>query len=97
MSVLGERHELLQHINPELPEPDPARQLIVLCAARAPSPAPREWEDSPNDQRQRQTQNCSEIRRATRCSNIGAENRCERYEGRRAGVGCKSGCGNAPK
>jgi hypothetical protein len=41
-SLFCERHEPLQSIDSELLEPDPARQVVRLCAARAPSPAPRE-------------------------------------------------------
>ncbi|KAI0298027.1 Mis12-Mtw1 protein family-domain-containing protein [Multifurca ochricompacta] len=39
---------LYKHIDSELPEPDRARQLIILCAARAPLPAPREGKDPPS-------------------------------------------------
>ncbi|KAH9055010.1 Mis12-Mtw1 protein family-domain-containing protein [Lactarius vividus] len=38
---------LYKHIDSELPDPDRARQLILLCAARAPLPAPREGKDPP--------------------------------------------------
>jgi kinetochore protein Mis13/DSN1 len=41
---------LYKHIDSELPEPDRARQLILLCAARAPLPAPREGKDPPSKQ-----------------------------------------------
>jgi kinetochore protein Mis13/DSN1 len=41
---------LYKHIDSELPEPDRARQLILLCAARAPFPAPREGKDPPSKQ-----------------------------------------------
>jgi kinetochore protein Mis13/DSN1 len=40
---------LYKHIDSELPEPDRARQLILLCAARAPLPAPREGKDPPSE------------------------------------------------
>ncbi len=39
---------LYKHIDSELPDPDRARQLILLCAARAPLPAPREGKDPPS-------------------------------------------------
>jgi hypothetical protein len=39
---------LYKHIDSELPDPDRARQLIILCAARAPLPAPREGKDPPD-------------------------------------------------
>lgn len=39
---------LYKHIDSELPDPDRARQLIILCAARAPLPAPREGKDPPS-------------------------------------------------
>lgn len=39
---------LYKHIDSELPDPDRARQLIILCAARAPLPTPREGKDPPN-------------------------------------------------
>ena len=38
-----------KHIDSELPDPDRARQLIILCAARAPLPAPREAKDPPSE------------------------------------------------
>lgn len=38
-----------KHIDSELPDPDRARQLIILCAARAPLPAPREGKDPPSE------------------------------------------------
>jgi kinetochore protein Mis13/DSN1 len=38
-----------KHIDPELPDPDRARQLTLLCAARAPIPAPREGKDPPSE------------------------------------------------
>jgi kinetochore protein Mis13/DSN1 len=38
-----------KHIDPELPDPDRARQLTLLCAARAPLPAPREGKDPPSE------------------------------------------------
>jgi kinetochore protein Mis13/DSN1 len=40
---------LYKHIDSELPDPDRARQLIILCAARAPLPAPREGKDPPSE------------------------------------------------
>lgn len=40
---------LYKHIDSELPDPDRARQLIILCAARAPIPAPREGKDPPSE------------------------------------------------
>ncbi|KAI9511914.1 Mis12-Mtw1 protein family-domain-containing protein [Russula earlei] len=40
---------LYKHIDSELPDPDRARQLILLCAARAPLPAPREGKDPPSE------------------------------------------------
>jgi hypothetical protein len=39
---------LYKHIDSELPDPDRARQLIILSAARAPLPAPREGKDPPD-------------------------------------------------
>ena len=39
---------LYKHIDSELPEPDRARQLILLCAARAPLPSSREGKDPPS-------------------------------------------------
>ncbi|KAI0260444.1 hypothetical protein BC834DRAFT_1044616 [Gloeopeniophorella convolvens] len=39
---------LYKHIDAELPDPDRARQLVLLCAARAPLPAPREGKDPPS-------------------------------------------------
>ena len=39
---------LYKHIDSELPESDRARQLILLCAARAPLPAAREGKDPPS-------------------------------------------------
>jgi len=44
---------LYKHIDAELPDPDRARQLTILCAARAPVPTPpkakgppiREWRE----------------------------------------------------
>ncbi|KAI0248866.1 Mis12-Mtw1 protein family-domain-containing protein [Lactifluus subvellereus] len=39
---------LYKHIDSELPDPDRARQLIILCAARAPLPAPHEGKDPPS-------------------------------------------------
>ena len=39
---------LYKHIDSEIPDPDRARQLIILCAARAPLPAPREGKDPPS-------------------------------------------------
>ncbi len=38
-----------KHIDSELPDPDRTRQLIILCAARASLPAPREGKDPPNE------------------------------------------------
>lgn len=38
-----------KHIDSELPDSDRARQLIILCAARAPLPAPREGKDPPSE------------------------------------------------
>jgi len=38
-----------KHIDSELPDPDRARQLIIVCAARAPLPAPREGKDPPGE------------------------------------------------
>jgi kinetochore protein Mis13/DSN1 len=38
---------LYKHIDSELPDPDRARQLVILCAARAPLPA-REGKDPPS-------------------------------------------------
>jgi kinetochore protein Mis13/DSN1 len=38
---------LYKHIDSELP--DPAQQSILLCAARAPLPAPREGKDPPSE------------------------------------------------
>ena len=43
-------NSLYKHIDSELPEPDRARQLFLLCAARAPLPAPREGKDPPSPQ-----------------------------------------------
>jgi|SRR6267142_6407153 len=40
---------LYKHIDSELPDPDRARQLIILCAARAPVPTPREGKDPPSE------------------------------------------------
>lgn len=40
---------LYKHIDSELPDPDRARQLIILCAARAPVPTPREGKGTPNE------------------------------------------------
>ena len=40
---------LYKHIDSELPDSDRARQLIILCAARAPLPTPREGKDPPNE------------------------------------------------
>ena len=40
---------LYKHIDSELPDPDRARQLIILGAARAPLPAPREGKDPPGE------------------------------------------------
>jgi kinetochore protein Mis13/DSN1 len=40
---------LYKHIDSELPDPDRARQLIILCAARSPLPTPREGKDPPNE------------------------------------------------
>ncbi|KAI0289721.1 Mis12-Mtw1 protein family-domain-containing protein [Russula brevipes] len=40
---------LYKHIDSELPDPDRARQLIMLCAARATLPAPREGKDPPSE------------------------------------------------
>jgi len=40
---------LYKHIDSELPDRDRARQLITLCAARAPLPVPREGKDPPNE------------------------------------------------
>ncbi len=38
-----------KHIDSELPDPDRTRQLIILCAARASLPAPREGKDPPSE------------------------------------------------
>ena len=38
-----------KHIDPELPNLDRARQLALLCAARAPLPAPREGRGPPSE------------------------------------------------
>ncbi|KAH9957111.1 Mis12-Mtw1 protein family-domain-containing protein [Russula dissimulans] len=40
---------LYKHIDSELPDRDRARQLIILCAARAPLPVPREGKDPPSE------------------------------------------------
>jgi kinetochore protein Mis13/DSN1 len=37
-----------KHIDTELPDPDRARRLFILCAARAPVPTPREGKDPPS-------------------------------------------------
>ena len=39
---------LYKHIDTELPDPDRARQLIILCAARAPVLMPHEGRDPPS-------------------------------------------------
>jgi kinetochore protein Mis13/DSN1 len=39
---------LYKHIDSELPDSDRARQLILLCAARAPLSMPREGKDPPS-------------------------------------------------
>ena len=39
---------LYKHIETELPDPDRARQLIILCAARTPVLTPREGKDPPS-------------------------------------------------
>ena len=40
---------LYKHIDSELPDPDRARQLIMLCAARAPLPTSHEGNGPPNE------------------------------------------------
>ena len=40
---------LYKHINYEPPDRDHARQLIILCTARGPLPAPREGKDPPGE------------------------------------------------
>jgi kinetochore protein Mis13/DSN1 len=40
---------LYKHIDTEIPNPDRLRQLIILCAARSPLPAPREGKDPPSE------------------------------------------------
>jgi hypothetical protein len=39
---------LYKHIDTELSDPDRTRQLIILFAARAPVPTPREGKDPPS-------------------------------------------------
>lgn len=53
---------LYKHIDSELPDPDRARQLIILCAARAPLPAPREGKDPPSEPTEKGTKLLQELK-----------------------------------
>ena len=53
---------LYKHIDSELPDPDRVRQLIILCAARAPLPAPREGKDPPSEPSEKGTKLLQELK-----------------------------------
>lgn len=53
---------LYKHIDSELPDLDRTRQLIILCAARAPLPAPREGKDPPSEPSEKGTKLLQELK-----------------------------------
>jgi hypothetical protein len=68
---------LYKHIDLELPEPDCTRQLILLCAARAPLPAPREEKDPPGQRHRHLRHRCH--RPSNLCSPSSLTSRSRRH------------------